>query len=552
MPVAFNPPPGWPTPPAGWAPSPGWLPDPSWPAAPPDWQFWTEPLDSPGGLPASAWAPPATAAGLAAGVALPPPADVSGGYGSAAPLRPPWLDPSAAAATVFPATAANPALSAPATPATPATPRDRGRLVAGFGWGGLAVTALAGLASGVGGVLFLAGLFAFVVAVVALVRGRVGWAHLSTRAAGAVALVGAVVAVAVGGAVMPPAAPTSATVTEATPVAPTASSTAAATTPGSATSTVAVPAASASTTPPSTPATDPVASAIAGARPGTALALVATLPLKGRGPMTGYSRDVFGPDWSDTDRNGCDQRNDTLRRDLKAITLTAGTNGCTVMTGTLTDPYTATIVPFTRSSSSTSPVQIDHVVALADAWVKGAAGWPPAKRTAFANDTLNLVAVSSSVNAAKGAGDAATWLPPAKAYRCAYVARQVAVKAKYQLAVTAAERAAMVAVLTTCAGTKTPTATVARLGGFPLYAAPTPVIKATPTPSAKPTPRPAPAPIPAPVPTRTPTPQAPSPIQGVHPGAFCAPQGALGYTSAGTLMRCSFKSGDIRARWRAA
>jgi hypothetical protein len=262
--------------------------------------------------------------------------------------------------------------------------------------------------------------------------------------------------------------------------------------------------------------------------------------------MTGYSRAVFGPAWTDTDRNGCDQRNDTLRRDLKAVTLKAGTNGCTVMTGTLTDPYTAKTVRFTRTTSSASPVQIDHVVALADAWVKGAAGWPQAKRTSFANDTLNLLAVSAGVNSAKGAGDAATWLPPAKAYRCAYVARQVAVKAKYQLAVTAAERSAMVAVLTSCATTRVPTVAVPKLGGFPLYAAPRLAPAPAPQPSAKPAPRPVPKPSP------TSTAQAPAPIQGVHPGAFCAPQGALGYTSAGTLMRCTFKSGDIRARWRAA
>ncbi|MDN5765588.1 MAG: DUF1524 domain-containing protein, partial [Humibacillus sp.] len=238
------------------------------------------------------------------------------------------------------------------------------------------------------------------------------------------------------------------------------------------------------------------------------------------------------------------ERNDTLRRDLKAVALKAGSNGCTVMAGILTDPYTAKTVRFARTSSPASPVQIDHVVALADAWVKGAAAWPQAKRTSFANDTLNLVAVSPSVNAAKGAGDAATWLPPAKAHRCTYVARQVAVKAKYQLAVTGAERNAMVAVLTTCATIRVPTVAVPPLGGFPFYAAPTPT--AAPKPSAKPAPRPVPKPI------RTATPQSPAPVQVVHPGAFCSPEGDLGHTRKGTLMRCSMKTGDSRARWRSA
>ena len=91
-----------------------------------------------------------------------------------------------------------------------------------------------------------------------------------------------------------------------------------------------------------------------------------------------------------------------------------------------------------------------------DAWQKGAAQWPAGKRLAFANDPLNLLAVDAGTNRSKGDGDAATWLPPNKSYRCAYVARQVAVKAKYGLWVTAAERDAMVRVLSTCPGMRLP------------------------------------------------------------------------------------------------
>jgi hypothetical protein len=257
--------------------------------------------------------------------------------------------------------------------------------------------------------------------------------------------------------------------------------------------------------------------------------------------MTGYSRAAFGAAWTDTDRNGCDQRNDTLRRDLRKVTLKAGTHGCTVMTGTLSDPYTAKTVAFVRTGSSNSPVHIDHVVPLADAWVKGAAGWDAAKRRTFSNDALNLVAVGASINAQKGAGDAATWLPPSKVYRCAYVARQVAVKAKYRLAVTKAERAAIAMVLGGCPKQGVPTTKVAKLGGWPLYQAPAPKVTASPTPEDSPSPKPA-----------APKPQAPAPIQGVHPGSFCSSEGALGYTKAGTLMRCSYKVGDSRLRWRSA
>ncbi len=103
-----------------------------------------------------------------------------------------------------------------------------------------------------------------------------------------------------------------------------------------------------------------------------------------------------------------------------------------------------------------SEIDIDHVVALGDAWQKGAATWAASRRLALANDPANLLAVDSGANRAKGDGDAATWLPANKGYRCAYVARQVAVKRKYQLWVTTAERDAMIRVLSGCATTALP------------------------------------------------------------------------------------------------
>lgn len=204
--------------------------------------------------------------------------------------------------------------------------------------------------------------------------------------------------------------------------------------------------------------------------------------------MTGYAAAAFGRAWVDVDHNGCDQRNDTLRHDLRGVTLKAGTNGCAVMTGTLTDPYTGTVMTLPRTASSTSPVAIDHVVTLADAWASGANAWNQAQRTSFANDPLNLLAASTTATQSKGASNASSWLPPATSYRCAYVARQVAVKVKYHLAVTAAEREAMANVLTRCSATPLPAVTVAKLGGFPLYTAPAP------KPTQKPSPKPAPSP----------------------------------------------------------
>lgn len=188
---------------------------------------------------------------------------------------------------------------------------------------------------------------------------------------------------------------------------------------------------------------------------GTAAAELAVLPVKGRAPQTGYSRDQFGAAWTDDNddpdgHNGCDTRNDILRRDLSDVVIKPGSLGCAVLTGTLHDPYTGKTISFQRGATSTDAVQIDHVVSLSDAWQTGAQQWSAAKRIDLANDPLNLLAVDGPTNEAKGDGDAATWLPPNKSYRCAYVARQVAVKARYGLWVTAAEHVAIARVLSGC------------------------------------------------------------------------------------------------------
>lgn len=178
------------------------------------------------------------------------------------------------------------------------------------------------------------------------------------------------------------------------------------------------------------------------------LAVLETLAVKGRAPKTGYDRDDdFGTAWVDMDQNGCDTRNDVLARDLIATTK-AGP--CRVLTGTLADPYTATSIAFVRGETTSSLVQIDHIVALSNAWQTGAQQLSTERRYEFANDPLNLLAVDGATNSSKGDGDAATWLPPNTSFRCSYVSRQIAVKAAYDLWVTAAEHDAMARVLSTC------------------------------------------------------------------------------------------------------
>ena len=227
--------------------------------------------------------------------------------------------------------------------------------------------------------------------------------------------------------------------------------------------------------PPSVPSSgepsSPAAVPTGGTDVGAAAALASRLVVKGRAPMTGYERERFGSTWSDDvghvlpvsgARNGCDQRNDVLRRDLDQVVLKPGTNGCVAASGTLLDPYTGTRIAFVRGPRS-SEVQIDHVVALADAWQKGAQQWDPLRRRDFAGDPLNLLAVGGSVNQSKGAGDAATWLPPRRAFRCSYAARIVAVKAKYGVWVTAAEKAALLRILESCPGQGLPTGTTVEI-----------------------------------------------------------------------------------------
>lgn len=190
---------------------------------------------------------------------------------------------------------------------------------------------------------------------------------------------------------------------------------------------------------------------------GDALTALNSLEVKGRAPMTGYEREEFGQAWSDDvtvefGHNGCDTRNDILRRDLdsESLVLKEGTHDCVALAGTLRDPYSGQDIEFQRGAQTSSAVQIDHVVALADAWQKGAQQWSPEKRRNFANDPLNLLAVDGPLNQQKGAGDAATWLPPNKGFRCEYARRIVEVKAVYEIWVTEAEKDALSRLLHAC------------------------------------------------------------------------------------------------------
>ncbi|MCE7936184.1 HNH endonuclease [Candidatus Saccharibacteria bacterium CPR2] len=176
------------------------------------------------------------------------------------------------------------------------------------------------------------------------------------------------------------------------------------------------------------------------------------LEIKERGSREGYKRSNFSDGWAMVD--GCDTRNRILQRDLSDKVL--GEDLCVVLSGTLQkDPYTNKTIFFTRGKDTSDDIQIDHVVALSDAWQKGAQALSPDERFDLANDPLNLLAVDGPTNMDKSDADASEWLPE-ESYRCRYVARQIAVKVKYYLWVTRSEFNAMKRVLYSCPNQELP------------------------------------------------------------------------------------------------
>lgn len=178
-----------------------------------------------------------------------------------------------------------------------------------------------------------------------------------------------------------------------------------------------------------------------------ARALIEKVATKGRGPRTGYDRDEFGYAWMDSApggipyaRNGCDTRNDLLRRDGEDLRFRSGSD-CVVMAMRLQDPYTGRTIDWAKSRAT--EVQIDHVMPLSYDWQMGAARWTEGKRQDIANDPLNLMPVDGPTNSSKGDSGPASWLPPNKRIRCSYAVRFAQVSLKYELPVTAPDKQMM-------------------------------------------------------------------------------------------------------------
>ncbi|NQX12304.1 DUF1524 domain-containing protein [Microbacteriaceae bacterium VKM Ac-2855] len=404
------------------------------------------------------------------------------------------------------------------------------------------------ISSGIGGVLALLGLAVLITGLYALVTRRPTWLRLRrSRKLGAAITAGGLVAIVLGAGLSGGSTGSDArekpTVASATPMAT--ASTAAAT-----------PAAATPAEPmdPDTSVTPPIVASVviadsAATSSITVAALLDTLPVKGKAPKTGYERtDDFGAAWLDVDRNGCDTRNDILARDL---TNPARSGVCRVVSGTLVSPYTGDEIDFVRGNTTSQEVAIDHVVPLLNAWITGAQQLTLAQRVSLANDPINLLAVDRSSNSQKSAGDAATWLPADKAYRCDYVARQVSVKATYGLWVTEAEKTSISRVLSTCpeqlalTSPFAPAPIVVEPAAEPEVAAPV----VAPEPITIEAPAPAVVEAPAPAVVEAPAPAEPSVISGVSPGGYCGAFGAIGVADNGKSYQCGGKGADANGKY---
>ena len=181
-----------------------------------------------------------------------------------------------------------------------------------------------------------------------------------------------------------------------------------------------------------------------------AINVLETLAIKGRAPKTGYARTEFYQAWPAID--GCNLRQRIIKREVGD---SARLDGCDVIAGTFVEAYTGETRTYNSKAEFSKNIQIDHIVALSDAWQKGAQQLSADERYQLATDPLNLIAADASANQQKSDGDAATWLPKNKPFRCTYVARQISVKKKYSLWVTQAEHDAMKNILSTCPAEKT-------------------------------------------------------------------------------------------------
>jgi len=273
----------------------------------------------------------------------------------------------------------------------------------------------------------------------------------------------------------------------------------------------------------------------------TALSVLATIP-QAREQQSGYKRSLF-KHWSDLDRDGCSTREEVLIAE-SLTNAQVDAYGCKVIAGDWYSPYD------NKRYSYPADVDIDHVVALKEAWDSGAHSWSASKRELFANDLSDgrsLIAVKDSENQSKSDKDPSNWIPKNSAYLCTYLADWVAVKKQWGLSMDTSEWGRIKNLLnascktTTIApwGSAKSTGSASSGGG-----------SSAPVGTA--------APVVPPAPQST-VAQQPSGESGalptISPGAYCAPQGAKGTFNGKSYVCATTNASGVpysngRARWR--
>jgi hypothetical protein len=272
---------------------------------------------------------------------------------------------------------------------------------------------------------------------------------------------------------------------------------------------------------------------------GSALALLQLVRVENE-YQVGYDRALF-EHWRDIDGDGCDSRDQVLKRDSISLPQVDPVN-CNVIAGDWVSPYDG------ARWSNPSNIDIDHVVALKEAWDSGAWAWSAAQRKAYANDTSDsrtLLAVTDSVNQSKSDKDPSNWLPPLQRYTCTYLGNWIAVKVRWNLSMDLSEFGRIKNLLqSTCSSLN-----IAPIPNLPNISGGTTVVTNPP----------------AAITNSTVTANTASAgtVAQISPGSYCSPEGAIGYytlsgSTTPTTYVCSktdaagvpYSGG--RARWRRA
>ena len=272
---------------------------------------------------------------------------------------------------------------------------------------------------------------------------------------------------------------------------------------------------------------------------GSALALLQTIRVENE-YQVGYNRALFDH-WRDIDGDGCDSRDQVLKRDSISLPQVDPVN-CNVVAGDWVSPYDG------AKWSNPSDIDIDHVVALKEAWDSGAWAWSAAQRKAFANDTSDsrtLLAVTDSVNQSKSDKDPSNWLPPLQSYTCTYLGNWIAVKVRWGLSMDSSEYGRIKNLLqSACISLN-----IAPIPNLPNISGGTTVVT---NPASSITNS-----------TVASTTASTGTATQINPGSYCSPEGAIGYytlsgsTSPTTYVCSKTDASGVpysggRARWRRA